>query len=157
MSRGDSECSLERPSRIERDTATGETSELGSARIRVREEKRGERSLEDAHRVFVSATCADGSHSLLVTSASKRRVLHSLAQNVPTRKIEERREREEREGRRKGKKDEDRGRAKTQEDSRGQDRESFRRASSLLGLEHSRLRHRRVRSSLLKIARKVAA
>lgn len=146
MSRGDSECSLERRSWIERDTATGR--DIGAGK----RENKGER--RDAHRVFVSATCADGPHSLLVTSA------RGLSRE--TRKIEERRK-EEREGERKGKKE--RCARKTEVEDKPRPKRilevKIERVSGELLLfsdsRHSRLRHRRVRSSPLKIARKVAA
>lgn len=72
--------SRERRSWVERDTP-GETSELGSARIRVREEKRGARGRSGAHRVFVSATWGHKCD----------RSLHP--RDAPARKIEERTER----------------------------------------------------------------
>lgn len=154
VSRGDSECSPERRSWIERDTpgrdiGAGKRENKGERRETRREESWRTR-LRQRYVMVVPAA------PLYRVRASERSC--TLARNVPTRRTagdtEGRKGRHEQDG--------DGARGKTSQDPRGfsrsRSREFHRRASSSpLGLEHGRLRHRRVRSRPLKIARKVAA
>lgn len=127
MSRGDSECSLERWLWLERDTPseTGRRKARKRARIRARERREAKGGGEEFEGVPARLR-----QRYVRPPRVRTKILQS--RDVPTRKTE----------RRQGRGNErERTRTKTREDSRGQDREF---QELLSGFKHGRLHHRLV-------------